>query len=335
MKEYDVILASGAEQLKKRFEKLGYRVFTCEMNYDGRRMFPNADIYVRIADVEKLSGRKVIVVQSCTGSGPSESEFYTTSDRVVELLLILSILNDPKGVNEVGHKQYESFDIEPPKQVDVVLTFQPFALQDKAFKTGEAVSSRWALYAIADQCDKIWIVNPHAPESIDWVRELIKKDELEIIDVTPDLIKFGAEKFCYDDYVVVTPDEGGQERFSCEGFGKKRSNSYAVELSGELDVKGKNVIVIDDLTKSGSTLLETKERLLNLGAKSVGMAVVHVLPLIEKGEQLLVNLIAKSKARIVTTNTIYTHVFCQAYPHLSYNIVDSLVKIFNGQKQES
>ncbi len=331
MKEYDVILASGAEQLKERFEELGYRVYTCDMNYDGKRWFPNADIYVRISHVEELVGRKVMVVQSCTGSGPAEDRFYTTADRVVELLLILNVLRAPQLVKEVAHKQYQSTTIEPPSRVEVVLTFQPFALQDKAFKTGEAISGKWALNAIAHDCDKVWIVNPHAPESLDWVQDLKSQGKLELIDVTPDLIEYGAKQFGYEEYTVVAPDEGGQERFAIEGFGKKRENSFSVELSGDLDVKGKNVIVVDDLTKSGSTLIKTKERLLKLGAKSVGMAVVHVLPLIERGEQLLVNLVAKSKARIVTTNTVYTHTFCKAYPHLTCNIVDSLVKIFDGK----
>jgi phosphoribosylpyrophosphate synthetase len=327
MKKYDVVLASGADHLRARFEKLGYRVFGCGMNYDGRHMFPNADIYTRIPDVAQMSDRRVVVIQSCTGSSPVEKEVFTTSDRLVELLLMLDSLTHPVEVEEMGHKEYRTKSIPPPSHVEVVLTFQPFALQDKAFKTGEAVSCRWAANQIAGACNRVWVVNPHAPDSLDWVKAQEGKGLYEEIDITRDLVKFGAAKFGFHDYTVITPDEGGQERFAVEGFGKHRRDSYNVELEGEVGVKGKNVIVLDDLTKSGSTLLKAAEKIYAQGASDVGLAVVHVMPLLEKGEQLLENLVEKSKGRIVTSNTIRTRTFCDCRPESTYNVVDSLVKV--------
>lgn len=327
MKEYDVVLASGAEHLRQCFEKHGYRVFSCAMNYDGRRMFPNADVYARIPDVEKLSDRRVVVIQSCTGSSPSDKEAFTTSDRVVELLLILDILAQPYNVEELSHKQYRSKPILPPSHVEVVLTFQPFGLQDKAFKTGEAISCKWAAEQIARACNKVWVVNPHAKPNLPWVKAITSRGAYQEIDIMPDLIEFAAARFGFDKYSVITPDEGGQERFAVEGFGKKRTNSYSVELSGDVKVKAKRVILIDDLTKSGTTLLKAAERLRAQGASDVGLAVVHVMPLADKGEQLLENLVEKSGGRIVTSNTIHTRIFCEQRPENTYNVVDSLVKI--------
>ncbi len=327
MKEFDVVLASGAEHLKDRFESHGFRVFTSNLNYDGRRLFPNADLYARLNNVAKLSNRKVVVIQSCTGAGPAEQEPYTTSDRVIELLLILDILKNPVEVEQVGHKMYAEEHLPPPSRVEVVLTFQPFALQDKVFKTGEAASGRWATERIAEGCEKIWVVNPHALENLQWVKDLANKGLYEEIDVIPDLIEFGRRQFGFTDCIVVTPDEGARDRYEIEGFGKSRTNSFCVELHGEVDVKGKEVIVIDDLTKSGSTLLKAAERLQNLGATDVGMAVAHVLPVIEKGEELLEALLRKSQGRVVTTNTVRTRVFCEESPELTYNIVETLVKV--------
>ena len=181
MKDYDVILASGAEHLKESFQEEGFRVFTSALNYDRRRLFPNADIYAKLEDVSELSNRRVVIIQSCTGSGPAENEQYTTSDRVVELLLLLDLLSRPLAVRETGHKCYECKPIAPPTSVEVVLTFQPFALQDKAFRTGEAISGRWAIETIAKVCNKVWVVNPHAPDSLDWVQKLSDKNLYETI----------------------------------------------------------------------------------------------------------------------------------------------------------
>ncbi len=328
MKDYDVILASGAEHLRARFEEHGVRVFTCEMNYDGKRMFPNADIYVRVPEVEELSDRRVVVVQSCTGSGPAEPERLSTADRVVELLLILDVLSRPVHVEKTGHKQYKTTRVVPPARVDVVLTFQPFSLQDKAFTTGEAVSGRWATETIARACNHLWIVNPHAPIETPWMDALKKRGVLDTIDVTQDLIRYGAQQLGLgDDYIVVTPDEGGQQRFAVEGYGKKRTDSYTVELTGDLEVEDQHVFVVDDLTKSGSTLLKAADRLRQQGAKDVALAVAHVLPLAQHGEALLARLIEKSGKRVFVSNTVRTKIFCEDNPQLTYNVVDTLTRV--------
>jgi phosphoribosylpyrophosphate synthetase len=328
MKDYDVILASGAEHLQRRYEELGFRVFTSALNYDYKRMFPNSDIYVKIDKVAQLSDRRVVVVQSCTGSGPAETEVYSTSDRVVELLLLLDMLSRPLEIEKCGHKQYKCTPITPPKQVEVVLTFQPFALQDKSFETGEASSGRWAIETIAKACNKVYVVSPHAPDSLEWVKNLKDKGLYKIIDVIPDLVEFAREEFHFDENcIIVAPDEGAQERYKIDGFGKSRTNSYRVQLHGDLDVKGKNVIVIDDLTKSGSTLLKARDRLLEQGAKDVALAVAHVVPLVERGEELLERLIEKCNRKIVTTNSVNTEIFIDENPNLTYNIVDTLVEM--------
>ena len=180
---------------------------------------------------------------------------------------------------------------------------------------------------IAKSCNMMWVLNPHATEGFEWVRQLSKRGLIKTIDITPDLIKFGAKEFEFEDYVVITPDEGGQERFAVTGFGKDRSNSYVIELHGDLDVKGKNVIVVDDLTKSGNTLLKAAERALNQGAADVGLAVAHVLPLRDKGEELLEKLVKKCKGKIVTSNSVNTNIFCTKNPNLTCNVVDTIVKV--------
>jgi len=326
MKDYDVILASGAEHLKESFQEEGYRVFTSALNYDRRRLFPNTDIYTKLEDAAELSNRRVVIIQSCTGSGPAENEQYTTSDRVVELLLLLDLLSRPVAVREIGHKCYECSPISPPSSVEVVLTFQPFALQDKAFKTGEAVSGRWAVETIAKACNKIWVVNPHATDNLDWVQELRDKNLYETIDVIPDLVNFGREKFGFKECILVTPDEGAQERYKIKGFGKERENSFKIDLRGNIEVRDREVIIVDDLTKSGITLLKAADRLRNQGAADVGMVVAHVLPLTERGEELLEELLERARGMIVTTNTIHTEIFGDQNPQLTYDIVQTLIK---------
>ncbi len=326
MSDFRVVLASGAEHLRHRFEELGYQVYCSDTNFDGRRFFPNSDLYVRIAQVRELENQRVVVIQSCTGSSPAAKEFYTTSDRVQELLLLLDALKHPVEVKKLGHKEYATKPLNPPSSVEVVLTHQPSGLQDKAFCTGEAVSSRSAMRNIAGSCDRLWLVEPLTDRNLPWVEELAKSGKYRVIEITQELIGHAAAIFGFDDYVLTAPDEGAQRRFNVQGFSKRRSDSFTIDMHGELDVAGKNVIVLDDLTKTGTTLIRAAKMLRKQGALDVGFVVLHVTPIRDRGEELLDDLISKSGARIVTSNTVYSVAFCEKHPHLSYDIVDKLVE---------
>ncbi|MFW9979393.1 MAG: phosphoribosyltransferase family protein [Candidatus Thorarchaeota archaeon] len=326
MMEFDFILASGAVHLKEKLESHGYRVCTSDTNHDGKRFFPNTDLYVRLSEVSQFSDRRVVVVQNCTGSSPQEEEQFTTADRIQELMLLLNILRQPVNVEKTGHKKYEYADIKPPSKVEVVLTMQPYALQDKAFKTGETAAAYHAIKAISGVCDRLWLVAPVVTTDTKWAAEMVKCGLYYEIPITKQIVGFGAGTFGFDDFILVGPDEGAQSRFGVPGLQKQRADSFTIELSGELDVKGKNVIVIDDLTKSGSTLLKSRDILIEQGAKDVGLVVLHVTPVSENGEELFDSLVQKSLRKVVTSNTVFTSTFCEKYPHLAYDIVDLLIK---------
>ncbi len=326
MSDFRVLLASGAEHLRQRFEELGYQVYSSDTNFDGTHFFPNSDLYVRIAQVRELENQRVAVIQSCTGSSPAAKEFYSTSDRVQELMLLLDILKHPVEVKKLGHKEYETKPLSPPSSIDVVLTHQPFSLQDKAFRTGEAVSSRSVMRSIARLCDRLWFVEPLADVDVPWVEELADKGKYEVIRITQELIGHAAAIFGFDDYVLTAPDEGAQRRFNVPGFSKRRSDSFTIDMHGELDVAGKNVIVLDDLTKTGTTLIRAANMLRKQGAIDVGLVVLHVTPIRDQGERLLDDLISRSGGKIVTSNTVYSVAFCEKHSRLSYDIVDKLVE---------
>ncbi len=331
MKEFDIVLASGAEHLKGELKRRGFRVMTSDTNYDGKRFYPNTDLYACLSDVSSLSGRRVIVVQNCTGSSPDEKELFTTADRVQELMLILNILRDPCYVKKIGHKKYETRSIEQPARVELVLTMQPYALQDKSFRTGETAAAFHAIKAIADACDRLWLVSPIVTRDTKWAAEMAEQGQYSEIDITQDLIEFGAGKFGFKDYIIVAPDEGAQNRFGVPGLKKERSDSFTVEISGEIEVKGKNVILIDDLTKTGGTLLQSRKILLEQGAKEVGLVVLHVTPIADGGEGLLEKLVTECREKIVTSNTVYTSTFCDRRKNLTFDIVGGLISALDQE----
>ena len=114
---WTIILASGAEHLKKSFEDKKYTVCTSGLNYDQKRFFFNGDVYTRIEEIETLENEKVCIIQSGNYSGELEKEKFTTQDRIFETLQILQLLNNPELVKEVGHKKYAYQKLENPKQI--------------------------------------------------------------------------------------------------------------------------------------------------------------------------------------------------------------------------
>lgn len=77
-----------------------------------------------------------------------------------------------------------------------------------------------------------------------------------------------------DSDIVVGPDRGAAERFGVKALQKERRGGE-VEVSGELEVAGEEVLLVDDIVGSGGTMLEARDRLLEIGADQVSAAVVH------------------------------------------------------------
>ena len=320
-RKWEIILCSGVEHLANQFKKLGYNIHTSGLNYDGKRFFPNSDLYTRLDSLEELEGKRVLVVQSATYSGELDKEKFTTADRFWETLQVLDILKNPMKVFEKAHKEYEYQELKPPKEVVVLYTFLPCALQDKAFKTGEAMSAKLAVELTLMKADKVVTIDPHPPEKIPWVKKLVENGKLELLSAVPTLIEEAAKRFNLDSYDLITPDEGAQERFGIKGFKKQRFDSFTVIISGDSNVKGKKIIIVDDLTKSGSTLIKARNFLMENGAKEVISCVTHVLPTMSEGEKLLRNLVKKLEGKILTTNTVRTKTFEEENPKCLVDIV--------------
>lgn len=320
-RKWEIVLCSGAEHLANQFKKLGYNIHISELNYDGKRFFPNSDLYTRLDSIEELEEKRVLVVQSATYSGELDREKFTTADRFWETLQVLDILKNPIKVFEKAHKKYEYQELKPPKEVVVLYTFLPCALQDKAFKTGEAISAKLAVELTLAKADKVVTIDPHPPEKIPWVKKLVENGKLELLSAVPILIEEAAKRFNLDLYELLTPDEGAQERFGIKGFKKQRFDSFTVIINGDSNVKGKKIIIIDDLTKSGSTLIKARNFLLENGAEEVISCVTHVLPTISEGEKFLRNLVKKLEGKILTTNTVRTKTFEEENPKCLVDIV--------------
>lgn len=236
------------------------RLLSAELGEVEVSKFPDGETYVRVlTDVE---GKRVVYVNSLQ-RGPNES--------LVETLLTLDALKD-LGAGEVH----------------AVLPYMAYARQDERFKPGEAVSIRTLAKLFRTLgLDSLYTVDMHLHRVAD-PAELFGTQFHNLTGVR-ELARYVREHHGpLEDAVVVGPDEEAEQwaRIMADELGgleyavleKRRvSASEVVVRARGVDVRGRLVLIVDDIISTGGTIVEAVKALRRLGARDVVVACVHPL----------------------------------------------------------
>lgn len=214
-------------------------------NKDGKRSFPDGEIYAAIPEVSSLSKKRVIVLHS---GSPNPN------DGLVELEMVLQILKDRR--------------IKP----EVFFTYFPYGRQDKIFEPGETCAAQNLIKKLVNyyKVKQIYIIDPHFGKD-----EWIKKYPIMGISAVPYLMVKSKKDFG-NNILFLSPDKGGMKRTGIFGLDKKRINSFETKLlSPKIAIKGKIVGVVDDIIGTGGTLLRFHEFVKKSGAEKVIALITH------------------------------------------------------------
>jgi ribose-phosphate pyrophosphokinase len=240
------------------------------------KKFPDGERYIKIeTDVQ---GSECIVVQSICR--PQDENLW-------ELLSILSTLRD----------------LEAEKIVSVV-PYYGYGRQDKRFNPGECLTAKVVAQHIQLHSDEFLTINLHHSHILDFFD--IPSKELDASSLLGNYFKEkGLKK-----PTVVAPDEGAQrlakavaDKLNCEAdyLEKTRLGPGEVEMKPKtLDVKGKEVILVDDIIDSGGTMFEAMKMLKARGAEDIWIGCVH--PVLTGN--IVTRLYAAGARDVVATNTI-------------------------------
>lgn len=226
--------------------------------------FDNSEVRVRIE--EEVRDEKCVVIQST--SNPTDTH-------LMELFFFCDALRR-----------------EQARRITVVMPYFCYARQNIQHRTGESVSAHVVIRLLESlgvnqivTCDihdegsmGIFSV-PAAHISTLPLMATEAKKYLNSLEVTPKTV------------AVVSPDQGGIERartFGTALFGTRAFDLVVVEKKRDLehkhesvaaqlygDVKGKAVIIVDDVTTSGGTLIHAADACLHAGATRVISAIAH------------------------------------------------------------
>jgi ribose-phosphate pyrophosphokinase len=241
--------------------------------------FSDGEAQINIGEV--VRGSDVFLIQStCT----------PVNDNLVELLIMIDALKRASA-----------------GRITAVMPYFGYARQDRKAKARDPISAKLVANLITTAgADRVLTMDLHASQLQGFFD--IPVDHLL---GGPLLAQYFCEKFGNtDDVVVVSPDVGSVTR--CRMFAerlevplaiidKRRPKANVCEIMNIIgDVKGKRVVLVDDLIDTGGTIINAVDALLEIGSKEVYACCTHGVlsgPAIDR--------IAKSEMKqLVTLNTI-------------------------------
>ena len=214
--------------------------------------FSEGEIRVKID--ENVRGRDVFIIQpTCP----------PVNDNLMELLILIDALKRASA-----------------KRITAVLPYFGYARQDRKDQPRVPITAKLVANLITKAgADRILTVDLHAGQIQGFFD--IPMDHLYAVNIFVNHIK----KIKLKDIVIVSPDVGGIKM--ARAYAKKFDAPLAIvdkrRVSGEEteamnilgDIKGKNLIIIDDLVATASSLVEAAAALKKQGGKEIYAAITH------------------------------------------------------------
>jgi ribose-phosphate pyrophosphokinase len=220
----------------------------------GLHRFPDGESKLTLPETD---GRRIFLFRSL--DRPNE--------RLVEVLLAARALRK-RGVGRLS----------------LVAPYLCYMRQDIAFNPGEVVSQRIVGEMLAEVFEDVITVDPHL-HRISRLEEAVPARNPVAVSAAPLFARYLADRG--GDTLLVGPDAESEQwvgaiakaaglEFAVAGKTRFGDRRVSVEPPA-LPVRGRSVVLVDDIASTGCTLAEAARKLLDLGAAKIGVLVTHPL----------------------------------------------------------
>lgn len=254
-----------ANKLKKTYSKLEVR------------QFPDSETYLKFN--VNVKNKTVVLVQSFYGN---------VNDCVIETLFAAETAADLGA-----------------KKIILVAPYFPYLRQDKRFKPGECISLRTIAKNIDEDFDEVYIMDPHLHR--EKTLKHIFKIKSHKLTANPLIVNYIKK---IKNALIIGPDvesykwaEKVADKIGCECaiLEKHRSSAYdvKVKLNKKVDLKDRNILIVDDMISTGNTIIETVKLLKKMGGRKFTAICVHGIFVNNALEKL-----RRNRINVVACNTI-------------------------------
>jgi len=213
------------------------------------KRFPDGEIYIRILD--NIKNEDILYIQN------------TWPDlNIIELLLM-----------------QDSINLAGANRIITIIPYYGYARQDKLFEKGEVISAKSLAKLISINTDVVITIDPHKNHILDFFS--IPSYSISAIE---DLSNFFKNKNLD---LILAPDKGAVDNvkkaakiINCDFdyMEKTRIDGYRIQIKPKnLDVKNKNIAIIDDIISTGGTMAVSINELKKQEAKKIYVSCIHGL----------------------------------------------------------
>lgn len=251
MTEKLVLAGPASKELGRRVaEKLGSLMLKAEF-----KVFPDGESKFSLG--EKVAGKTILLVQST----------YPPVDMHLFQLLLAS-----HHLSQEGAK------------VTAVVPYLAYARQDKEFLPGEGITLGVVAHLMRSVgVRRLVTVDIHSAEGLS-----LFSFPVYSVSAIPGLVEYVRKELNLSDPVVISPDFGGSKRTEAfaQLYGAKHLRlektrdriTGGIKLTdGNLEVGGKEVVIVDDIVSTGGTMCAAAEAVQRHGAKAALAVCVHGL----------------------------------------------------------
>jgi ribose-phosphate pyrophosphokinase len=241
---------------------LAYRIAAALGAENGQveiRKFPDNEKYVRVAS--DVKGRSVVLVQSMA---------FNPDEYLVESILMTAAL---KGAGA--------------KAVIAAIPYLAYARQDEKFKEGEVVSIELVAKMLRSSgVDGLITVDAHRHRIIDF-SSIFGGPSIDV-SVMPQLGRYAIQAGFADSNTVVIGPDGEAEPWAASAAQSMNVKDYAalkkkrfgdeevkVVTTRDIPLKGRRVLIVDDIISTGATIVEASRLLKESGAGQISVGCAH------------------------------------------------------------
>lgn len=205
-----------------------------------------------------------------------ERDHFAIDDRVIV------VASTPTPAAHIELLQLQDLAAEGgATSITTVIPYLGYARQEVAHDPGQPASARSIYRAIGTGTDRVITVDPHEAIVCDYF-------DVPCTSVSAVGTLAGALSISSDQPLFLAPDEGARPlaanlrdaygRGEVDHFVKHRTSGETVEISpSEVDVSDCEVVIVDDIIATGSTIATATSLLVEGNVRTVRVACVHAL----------------------------------------------------------